>query len=128
MSKPIHKNSKKPLPIFDTLNHLQDPLPCPSPASGRGEFGTPTPASGRGEFGTPSPTAWEGGMMKDYFHATQFLKAYRGSEATFNAYRRELERLLQWSWWIANKNITQLKRTDIEAFIEFCQKPPLSWI
>ncbi|MFT3742390.1 MAG: site-specific integrase [Gammaproteobacteria bacterium] len=89
-----------PIPIFDTLNHLQNTLSLPITLD----------------------------VQKDYFHAMQFLKAYRGSEATFNAYRRELERLLQWSWWVAHKTLTQLRRTDIEAFIEFCQKPPLSWI
>jgi site-specific recombinase XerD len=33
---------------------------------------------------------------QDYQHALQFLYSYRGSDATFNAYRREIERLLQW--------------------------------
>lgn len=64
----------------------------------------------------------------DYKQAKQFLYSYRGSEATYNAYRRELERFLHWSALIAKKNLKQLRRTDIEAFIEFCQKPPLSWI
>ena len=39
----------------------------------------------------------------DYPQALQFLYSYRGSDATFNAYRREIERLLQWSWFVANK-------------------------
>jgi site-specific recombinase XerD len=64
----------------------------------------------------------------DYRCAKQFLYSYRGSEATFNAYRRELERLLQWSWTFANKSLKELKRTDIESFIEFCQAPPKQWI
>lgn len=64
----------------------------------------------------------------DYNKAKQFLYSYRGSEATFNAYRRELERLLQWSASIRKKRLAQLKRDDIEAFIEFCQNPPTTWI
>jgi len=64
----------------------------------------------------------------DYHFAIEFLYSYRGSEATFNAYRRELERLLHWSWLVAQKSLKDLKRTDIEHFIEFCQKPPLTWI
>ena len=35
----------------------------------------------------------------------QFLVSYGGSTATFNAYRRELERLLQWSWHIQQTSI-----------------------
>ncbi|EDP46776.1 tyrosine-type recombinase/integrase [Rickettsiella grylli] len=66
--------------------------------------------------------------QKDYAHALQFLYSYRGSEATFNAYRREIERLLQWSWLVLKKSIRELRRHDIEAFITFCQHPPQQWI
>ena len=65
---------------------------------------------------------------KDYTQAKNFLYSYRGSEATYNAYRRELERLLHWSSMIAKKPLKQLRRADIESFIAFCQKPPLHWI
>jgi site-specific recombinase XerD len=64
----------------------------------------------------------------DYKHALQFLYSYRGSSATFIAYRREIERLLHWSWHIANKSLKDINRTDIESFIEFCQNPPAEWI
>ncbi|MBS0185229.1 MAG: tyrosine-type recombinase/integrase [Proteobacteria bacterium] len=64
----------------------------------------------------------------DYKHSLNFLKAYRGSEGTFNSYRREVERLLQWCSLIAHKTLAELRREDIEAFIHFCQNPPLSWI
>ena len=37
---------------------------------------------------------------KDYIHAYNFLLSYRGSIDTFTAYRREIERLLQWTWLI----------------------------
>lgn len=60
--------------------------------------------------------------------AQQFLIAYKGSQDTFKTYRREVERLLQWSWSVKNKSITKLKRTDIEEYLEFCQKPPKRWI
>ena len=33
----------------------------------------------------------------DYEYALKFIYSYQGSSATFNAYRRELERFLQWS-------------------------------
>ncbi len=70
----------------------------------------------------------DNGIKEDYHYAIEFIYSYRGSEATFNAYRREIERLLHWSWLIAQKSIKDLRRNDIETFIEFCQKPPLSWI
>ena len=64
----------------------------------------------------------------DFDYAKLFLRSYRGSEATFNAYRREIERLLQWCWFIQKKNINQLRREDVENFISFCQHPPKAWI
>jgi integrase len=67
-------------------------------------------------------------LQQDIQQAYTFLKQYKGSAGTFNAYRREIERLLQWCQLIAKKSLRQLKREDIEAFIQFCQRPPLSWI
>lgn len=57
-----------------------------------------------------------------------FLISYRGSEATFNSYRRELERFLHWLWQVRKMSLNAVKRQDIEAFIEFCQKPPIDWV
>jgi integrase len=67
-------------------------------------------------------------FKKDYSYAALFLNAYQGSPATYNAYRREIERLLQWAWLKAKQSIFTLKRTDIEKYIHFCQTPPKSWI
>jgi site-specific recombinase XerD len=94
----------KTTPLFDTLEQNA------SPSSDSSSYASPLP------------------YPDDYQQAKQFLHSYRGSIATFNAYRRELERLLQWSWFIAKKSVKELRRNDLEIFIEFCQKPPLEWI
>jgi site-specific recombinase XerD len=67
-------------------------------------------------------------QKKDFTMAIHFLKSYKGSLGTFNSYRREVERLLQWNWVIAKKNLKDLKRHDIETFIRCCQNPPKAWI
>jgi site-specific recombinase XerD len=64
----------------------------------------------------------------DYRKASDFIYSYRGSEATFSVYRRELERLLQWCWRIALKSLKDLTRQDIENYIYFCQRPYQEWI
>ncbi len=64
----------------------------------------------------------------DYKHAAAFLRCYTGSKGTFNSYRREVERLLQWACHIAKKSLGTLTRTDMELFIHFCHQPPSSWI
>ena len=64
----------------------------------------------------------------DYECALKFLASYDGSKATFNSYRRDIERLLQWAWRIENTAAFKLKREDIEAFIKFCCDPPKAWM
>lgn len=90
-----------PTPLFDTLENLHISTQPPS-----------------------IPDAYK----NDFHHALSFLHSYRGSEATFNSYRREVERLLHWSWNIVQKPLNQIKRNDFESFVEFCQNPPAAWI
>lgn len=67
-------------------------------------------------------------FQHDFYYTLNFLKSYTGSQGTFNSYRREAERILQWSWLIKNTTIDNLKRDDIEQYIRFCQNPPKAWI
>lgn len=64
----------------------------------------------------------------DYEYSWKFIYSYNGSSATFNVYRREVERLLQWSWLIESRSIMNLRREDIESYILFCMEPPNHWI
>src|SRR5258708_4668630 len=68
---------KLPLPLFDTLEYL--PEDC--------------------------ILSTEFKFTNDYAHALSFLKCYSGSKGTFNSYRREVERLLHWSWTVINKSL-----------------------
>src|SRR5260363_164763 len=63
----------------------------------------------------------------NFQQARAFLLSYQGNAATFQAYRREVERLLQWAWLIAQKSVRSLGRAEIEAYVAFCQNPPRSW-
>jgi site-specific recombinase XerD len=65
---------------------------------------------------------------KDLDSSFRFLLSYDGTPATFNAYRRELERLLQWSWLIRRVSVHELNREDIVDYIGFIQDPPEAWI
>jgi site-specific recombinase XerD len=92
-----------PSPLFDTLEHLKLTI-------------------------INFPELAEGNAKLDYQHAANFLYHYRGSLATFNSYRREIERLMQWCWLIQKKSLNKINRMDFESFIEFCQAPPKHWI
>lgn len=102
MFKKLFKRSQKEvfIPIFDTMENLFLPQTHP----------------------------YEFLSHDDIKHSRSFLQAYSGVAATFNAYRRDLERFLQWCEKVCNKSIKDIKRSDIEDFIHFCQKPPKAWI
>ncbi len=91
-----------PHPIIDSLQQFQD-----------------TPHSG-----VSSPDF----APHDLDVVCDFLKQYDHNKATFESYRREIERLLQWTWWIEQKSLLNLDRADIEHYIEFCLNPPKTWI
>lgn len=99
-------NANTPKPLFDTLERLQEQ--------------------------TKEPCVWNhldaAYAIEDVIIAARFLQAYKGSQGTFNAYRREVERFLHWSTLVSGKNLGTLGREDIEEFIEFCQEPPKHWI
>lgn len=68
------------------------------------------------------------GAVRGYLAVRSFLKSYAGNQPTFNSYRTHAERLLLWSLCVAKKPILTLRRKDAETFMEFCLKPPSSWI
>jgi site-specific recombinase XerD len=117
------KPNTSPRPLFDTLEHVialylrsQDPLDKNATHLWMQQCfaGTDT-------------------LLPDFAGAEfvlvlHFLYSYRGSLDTFNSYRRELERFICWCWFVKETSVTKLKRLDIEAFIEFCKKPPQRWI
>lgn len=65
---------------------------------------------------------------EEYRLSLEFLASYAGSQDTFNAYRKEIERLLQWAWIIAKKPVKSLDRNDIRRYIEFATDPPSEWL
>lgn len=100
-----------PSPMFDNLQYLASPFKEVDIIQSRQKALTPPKDS-----------------KEDLYHCLTFLQSYNGSQATFNSYRREVERLLQWSWFVQEKTLPELRRLDIEEYLEFCQRPPLAWI
>ena len=114
---------KTPRPLFDSLDYVVDLYrQC--------QHGSPEAILSpwlKACLGSHAPLLPDY-ALKEYHYALLFLYSYRGSKDTFNAYRRELERFLQWSWFVKKASILDLKRLDIEDFIEFCKNPPKGWI
>lgn len=123
MTEQRKNKSYKPIPLFDTLEHH---------VHMHADYENPFTKDMATEHLAKLykllqiPISEEQG--RDYFYAHLFLYEYRGSSETFNAYRRELDRFLQWTWFIKNLTLKKLKKNHLEEFIEFCQSPPESWI
>lgn len=66
--------------------------------------------------------------VEDYQYASEFLYSYRGSPDTFSTYRREIEHFLHWCWLVAHTSLRDVRREDIEDYVEFARKPPRTWI
>ncbi|MCE1118594.1 tyrosine-type recombinase/integrase [Pseudomonas sp. NMI795_08] len=75
-----------------------------------------------GEF--PAEADAQGG----YGAVRGFLQSYTSNDATFNSYRTHAERLLLWSLLIRKRPLLELRRSDAEAFLEFCMSPPERWV
>ncbi|MEL7492143.1 MAG: site-specific integrase [Pseudomonadota bacterium] len=112
-TKSSAKNAAKtaPAPILDSLETIGDP-------HRQAAFPVDHHFSG----------AVVDGASADYEAVVKFLFSYNGSPSTVSAYRRELERLLQWSWRVRRNSILALKREDIEDYIRFSIDPPAAWI
>lgn len=52
-----------------------------------------------------------------------FLKEYQSSPETLRSYAKEVERLLLWCRHVGKKNISSLRRDDLQAYQTFLQKP-----
>ncbi|SRR5579883_886831 len=67
-------------------------------------------------------------IENEYKLCLEFLKSYGNSKDTFTAYRREVERLLQWAWLIAKKPLKAISRNEIRDYLQFVNDPPKTWI
>ena len=65
---------------------------------------------------------------QEYQLATRFLLSYQGSVDTFTSYRREVERLCQWTWLHKKQSLKSVQRDDIAEYLRFVQDPPNSWV
>lgn len=57
-----------------------------------------------------------------------YLRRYADNPLTYSTYRGHVERLFLWSLIVRQKPVTELKRLDAEAFLDFCKNPPAGWV
>lgn len=103
--------SRSPIPFFDTLELM------PNPYRQRIE------SVSHLQLDAEPPHA-----LDDYQYASEFLYSYRGSPDTFSTYRREIEHFLHWCWLVSQQSLRDVRRENIEDYVDFAKKPPKNWI
>jgi integrase len=68
------------------------------------------------------------GAKKEFDLCIEFLKSYANSKDTFTSYRREVERLIHWTWLICKKSIKDINRNDVRDYLSFVNAPPKTWM
>ncbi len=96
------------MPLFDQAEYLHQPIP----SSLQDHLSTSTISN----------------INEEHYLLKRFLLSYEDSHDTFTSYRREVERLAQWAWFVHNKGIQHLQADDIRTYIRFAQSPPDNWI
>ncbi|MFL0809226.1 MAG: site-specific integrase [Agarilytica sp.] len=72
----------------------------------------------------------EGWVKQHWLWGKDFLKfiSRNKSEHTFTRFRGETERFLIWAFFVKQKPVDTLRKTDILQYADFLWKPPESWI
>ena len=102
--------NKSPPAFFDTLGEMQNPYKHPVTSLRHLLEDAPVHA------------------LEDYQLASEFLYSYRGSPDTFSTYRREIEHFLHWCWLVEGKSLKQVRREDVEQYVDFARNPPRAWV
>lgn len=59
-----------------------------------------------------------------YEHAIAFMSEFENSQNNYDSFKSELNVFLNWCWFVAKKDVHQLKRTEINLYIKFTNSPP----
>ncbi len=104
----------KPLPLFPTHNELKHIRLSDYPAV-------------QTFLTEPDAPSWR---LQHWQWAVDFLK-YMGrnkSEHTYSRFRNETERFLTWLFVVKQQPMDDLRKSDILEYVDFCWKPPITWI
>ena len=103
-------------PLFDTFDHFH--------RLGRSEL-----------FSASSPSVEEfvgnvgvAGALDDYRYTKSFLSSCNKSHDTYDKFRGDAERFLLWLWLIKEKSVADVRRSDLEEFLDFVVTPDPAWI
>ncbi|AHI27879.1 tyrosine-type recombinase/integrase [Marinobacter similis] len=66
---------------------------------------------------------------RDDFHIAQrFLVKYSDVSGTYNRFRSEIQRFLNYTWHIAKRHLSQADSDLLSSYFSFLKTPPASWV
>ena len=66
--------------------------------------------------------------MDDFHIALRFLTKYSDVSGTFNRFRSEIQRFLNYTWQIARRSLAQADSDLVSSYFTFLKTPPKPWV
>ncbi|KEF32437.1 Site-specific recombinase XerC [Marinobacter nitratireducens] len=67
-------------------------------------------------------------VQHDYEITQRFLTRYSDVSGTYNRFRSELQRFLNYTWLIAKRHLSQIDPDVVSSYFNFLKTPPASWV
>lgn len=65
---------------------------------------------------------------EDFQVAQRFLVKYSDVSGTYNRFRSEIQRFLNYTWHIAKRNLSQADGDLLSSYFSFLKNPPATWV
>ncbi|MEE2764661.1 MAG: tyrosine-type recombinase/integrase [Pseudomonadota bacterium] len=76
---------------------------------------------------TSLPIAQES-ALDDFHIAHRFLVKYSDVSGTYNRFRSEIQRFLNYTWLVARRSLSQTDTDLVSSYFAFLKTPPLAWV
>lgn len=76
---------------------------------------------------TALPIAQES-ALDDFHIAHRFLVKYSDVSGTYNRFRSEIQRFLNYTWLVARRSLSQTDTDLVSSYFAFLKTPPVAWV
>ncbi len=67
-------------------------------------------------------------VQQDYLVTQRFLVKYSDVSGTYNRFRSEVQRFLNYLWLIARRQLSQVDTDTVSSYFTFLKTPPAAWV
>lgn len=70
----------------------------------------------------------QGAIERDLTLSLHYLQDYTGTQGTYNRFRGEVQRFLNYLWVIAKRTLDQVDSEVVASYFKFLNSPPANWV